>query len=230
MSALNIFLGDVEESAALGVIPQETALRGYKRSRILRSSARVVERNAVLPYPNIRVEPRLMILLHEARVQAVLHAYVDIGSSERGLEPIVTVSLPFLCLGRKSQMTAVLAHEFLHYLSMAVKFLNSDFFTLQQRFSGTITGRLLFDEVDQTPPKKVFRGRYLREIVSERFHPTINDERLTSKIEEEWVERGLPTTILGSDDFAIRLSAEGFMSLIFPGEVLSRASQIMVDE
>ena len=226
---MNIVFEDVEESVALGEIPRETAVKGYERSRILRSSVEVVERNAMLPYPDIRVEPRLTILLHESRIQAVLHAFLDVRSTEKDTEPLVSVSLPFLCFGRKQQVTAVLAHEFLHYLSMAVRFLKSDFFTLQQRFSGTITGHLLFDEVAQTPPEKVFRGRYLREVVSKRFHSIIDDEDLASQIEKDWVDVGLPTTALGSEDFVVRLSVDEFMSLVFPEEVLSRASQILVE-
>ncbi len=229
-SALNIFLEDVEGSVALGEIPREISKRGYERSRILRSSVKVVERNALLPYPDVRVDPRLTIILHEAFVQAVLHAYLDVKRTKKGVKPLVTVSLPFLCLARKQQMTAVLAHEFLHYINMAMKFLGSDVFSLQQRFGGTITGHLLFDEAAQTPAEKVYKGRYLRELISKRFHSVINDESLTSRIEDEWVDIGLPTTTLGSEDLVVHLSMEEFVNMTFPSEVLRRASQIMVDD
>lgn len=209
-----------------GEIPWRVAVEGYRRIKRLLSSISIIEKGSGTPYPSIFIVPELRILIHEAEVGAVIHAHIDFKRREGVVEPIISLSLPFLNLGRKAALTAVLAHEFLHYLYLAKKFLESDFFTFQQSFGETVMGRLSLDEAVQIPAKAVFKSRYLIDLVAERFQSLINDDRLMRRIEDEWISKDLPVVKLDPGDLIVHLSASEFVNLKFPREIISRVSQL----
>jgi len=221
---------DVTRSASLGEIPWSLASRGYRSLRTLWSSTKVVERNSALPYPDVQVLTPLRLLLHEDDIQAVVHAHTDFIRRKDHLEPVVTVTLPFLCFAGKAMYTGVLAHEFLHYLHIGRVLLRSGPFGLSQGFGGTVLGGLVFDDAARPRASSVFKGSYLVSLVEKGFKRMMTDPILLGKIRGEWMDRGLPMATVRSHDLVARFSARDLMSLHFPGAVLDRVGEMDAGE
>ncbi|MFQ5711969.1 MAG: hypothetical protein ACE5GD_09365 [Candidatus Geothermarchaeales archaeon] len=224
---MNVFFDRVTLISSAGKIPWKVAEEGYRNLKSLCSSIAIIEKNTDLPFPDVVVEPELKVLLHESQIQSVVHANIDFRRWDYRVSPIVSVSLPLLVFGRKALYTVVLLHEFLHYLYLSMKFLESDFFSLHLKVGDTATGRLIFDEVGQISPKNVVKSKYLINLVTEKFRHVINDRKFISTIENKWIGRNLPVINLRSQDFAVRLSPSDFTSLYFPDAVLKRARQLL---
>lgn len=217
-------------SSLSGKIPWKISEKGYKNLKKLCSSIKLIERNTGLPYPDVVVEPELKVLLHESQIEAVTHANIDFKRWNHRMSPIISVSLPLLIYGKKSLYSAVLFHEFLHYLFLSMKFLRADFFSLHLKFSNTTLGRLVFDESEQVSPKMVTKNHYLVNLVTKNFGKMINDQKLLSTIEVKWIKRNLPSIRLSSQSFAVRLSSSDFMTLYFPKAILNKTKQLLGQE
>jgi hypothetical protein len=221
-----LLFDSVTESYSAGEIPWSLTLKGFRNLKKLKSSSEVVERNSDLPYPDIQVVPTLRLLLHEDDIQAVVHAHTDFLERKRRLRPVVTVTLPFLCFAGKAMYTAVLGHEFLHYLHIAKVLVKSGPFGLGQEFGGTVLGRLVFDEAAGLEAGAVYEGSYLVSLVEKRFPEMMRDSEFLGEIRERWMDEGLPMISISSQDLTARFSAQELMSLHFPGDVLDRVSEI----
>lgn len=197
-----------------------------KKLPLLSSKIRYISESTGLPYPPVLINPEVKILLHEFGVHGIVHGCIFYLKIYDRVIPVVDISLPFLLNADSKLITGVLAHEFLHYLFLAYKFIKADYFSLSQYFGGTVLGRLIFDEAHQISPKKIFKKKYVVKLLEKELAKLLGRKSFINRIIRGWIKRGFPHKELLSEEFFIRMSINEFRKLYFPSEVLDVVKEI----
>lgn len=225
---MQIFYDEVLKSALREEIPWSIAERGFRKIKDLASSVRLIEKDTSLPYPEIVVYPVLKVLIHESGVEAMVHGHIDFRRGVNGeVIPFINVSLPLLLNGSKHTYNYVLAHEFLHYIYLAQIYLNSDYFSMEQRLGETMISHMLFDEAVKVDAKKVFKSRYILGLMGKRQERILNDARLIERLERNWIKTKLPVIFIPEREFSKKFTISEFLNLRFPQEVIQKASKLI---
>jgi len=221
-----ILFNDVITAGLNNEITWNHVSKAFKQLKTLNEKIKKVEGYSGLPYPPVRVSPKVEILIHEYDISGIVHARLNFIKTSNVIIPIVDLNLPFLLYADKELLTGVLAHEFLHYMFLAQKYVNSEYFSLSQYFGGTVIGRIVFDEVYQVPPEKIFSSKYVVNLLKSKLHKLLSKRGFTKKIVNNWIKKGYPHIKLPSEEFYIKMSIEEFKNLYFPEEILRVARQI----
>jgi hypothetical protein len=195
----------------------------------LRKSLERIERESKIPYPPIIIIPEARLMLLEEGLSAIIYANLSIRRFKGRITPIVELLLPFLLYGAYSSKTAVLAHELLHYIYLAIKSYMNEYFIHPLISTSDITGRIFLEEVYHIDPDLLFGGRRLSRLLR-KFEEVLRKDRIAYKIRRNWINRGLPTKAVLSKDFKLNISIEEMSKLHFPSEVMSRVSEIIHEQ
>jgi|Deesub1362B_J571_1020462.scaffolds.fasta_scaffold00004_315 hypothetical protein len=226
MKKIRIIFDDVVNSAVNKRIPWRLVYNSARKIPLLVDRIRYIERITGLPYPPVKVSSTVNILVHEMDVGGIVHGNIDFIMGANRIVPIIDITLPFLLYGEKKVLTGVLAHEYLHYIFLAKKFIDSDFFSLAQFFSGTVVGRMIFDEVYQISPEYVFGKSQLSRLLERELDKMLRRKTLINKIVKGWIDKGYPAKKMLSQEFYIKLSPSEFKLLYFPSSVLEVAKRL----
>jgi len=192
----------------------------------LRKSIEKIVNESGIPYPPIIVLPEARVLVMEEGLSAIVYANLSIRRYKGRITPVVEFLLPFLLYGGIQSKTAVLAHELLHYMYLAMKFYLNEYFIHPLISTSGVSGRYLLEETYQLEPELVFRSGRIGKLVSKLESILIKD-RIAYKIRRNWINRSMPTKMILSQDFKINLSIEDMSNLYFPDEVMTRVSEIV---
>lgn len=196
--------------------------RGYEEVFRLRDRLMKVVENSGLPYPPVYVIPEARILVHEGDIHAVVYADVNYRITKKYVYPIIEVYLPFLLYGDANLKTLVLAHEFLHYMYLAVRYVTSDYLANPLIYTGDLSGRELLEELYTVNPAKIFKSRWLLSRL-DRLSEILDKSKLGNIIRKRWIDRGYPSKTVFADDFRIKLPMSIWSNMYFPEEVLLKA-------
>ncbi len=199
--------------------------RGYEEVFKLKDRILRVVEGSGLPYPPVYVIPEARILIHEGDVQAVVYADVNYRITKKYVYPIVEVYLPFLLYADSNLKTLVLAHEFLHYIYLAVRFVTSEYLANPLIYTGDLTGREMLEELYTVSPAKVFKNKWFLSRI-EKLNEALEKSRLGYLVRKRWIERGYPSKTIFADDFRIKLPMSIWSNMYFPEEVLRKARML----
>jgi len=130
-------------------------------------------------------------------------------------------SFPLLKYGNIKLWKAILTHELLHYYYLAIKYIESDIFSLSQYFVGTVIGKLIFDEVHAIEPNKILRDKYLIRLVTRDLKKMLTEKKFLNKV-LSWIESKKPFIKVSAQDFYVKLSFSEFKKLYFPLVILNK--------
>jgi Icc-related predicted phosphoesterase len=122
--------------------------------------------------------------------------------------------------------TLVMAHEFLHYIYLAIRYVSSDYLVNLLIYTGDLAGRSFLEELYIVSPEKVFDSpRFVRKV--HRVEEILEKSKIGNLIKRRWIDRGLPTKSIFSDEFRIKISMNMWSNMYFPDEVLRKARVLL---
>jgi len=185
-----------------------------------------IEKESKIPYPPIVIVPEARLIIMEEGVSAIIYANLSIRRFKGRITPIVEFLLPFLLYGGIFSKTAVLAHELLHYIYLAIKSYMKEYFIHPLISTSDLTSMVFLEEVYQIEPERLFESRRLNRLLRE-LDDVLRRDRIAYKIRRNWINRGLPSKAVLSRDFKLNISVEEMSKLYFPSEVIGRISEIV---
>ena len=196
--------------------------RGYDEVFRLRERLSRIVESSGLPYPPVYIVPEARILVHEGDVHAIVYADVNYRVTKSYVYPIVEVYLPFLLYSDATLKTLVLAHEFLHYMYLAVRYVTADYLVNPLIYTGDLSGRDFLEELYTVNPSKVFKGKWLLSRL-DKLSEILDKSKVGNLIRRRWIDRGYPSKTIFADDFRIKLPMSIWSNMYFPEEVLLKA-------
>lgn len=202
------------------------AKKGYALVFDLKKRINTVIRNSSLPYPPISIIPESCLVVHEADVTALVYANINYRLSGGYLHPIVEMYLPFLLYASSEIKSLVLAHELLHYIYLALRYVSSDYLVNPLIYTSDLTGRMILEDLYQVNPEKVFNNnRFISRI--RKLNEILEKSKIGYIIKRRWIDRGLPSKTISADDFRVKLSMNMWANMYFPEEVLRKARVLL---
>ena len=208
-----------------GLIDKKIAINGYREIYRLKDRVDVVIRNSGLPYPPITVIPEARILMYEPDFSAIVYADLNYRYVKGYLHPYVEISLPFLLYAPSELKSLVLAHEFLHYIYMAIRYVTADYLINPLIYTGELTGRELLEDIYTVSPFKVFTNKRFASRV-EKIGGILESSKISDLVKERWIDRGMPSRSIDADEFRVKLTFSMWREMFFPEEVLRKARML----
>ncbi len=209
-----------------GKLKRSIAKKGYELIFKLRERLEYITSNSGLPYPPVTIIPEARLLLHEGGVTAVVYANINYRFSGGYIHPIVEMYLPFLLHAPAELQTLVLAHEFLHYMYLALRYVSSDYLMNPLIYTGDLTGRSFLEDLYTVNPERIFSNqRFVNRI--NRIHEYLDKSKIGNDIQRKWIDRGYPSKSIFADDFRIKISMNMWTKMYFPEEVLRKARVLL---
>lgn len=213
----------VEKAVASGRLPRRVLETAKRRVEKLRLYINEVEAASGVKYPEWYVRPELLLMTGgELQEQAILFSrFVPLSDGE-SLKLYVEFTLPLIIYGVKDTLTAVVAHELLHYLNFLAK-------VKDMRVSSSEIGTSVFeagylDEEELLSPERVFTqkgSKKITRLLSEKFSGGLNDEKLVERALTGWIKKGLPVVAISPEDNVIKVSIISMLNFV-PDESVRR--------
>lgn len=208
-------LGPVERAVSEGRLPREILDKARERTDKLRECIREVERASSVKYPAWYIRPELVLMRGgEMQEEAIVFSRFMPLSLGQGLGLYVEFTLPLVLYASMDTLTAVAAHELLHYLNFLVKI--RDMRVASSQLSTSVFEARYLDEEELLSPERVFgrrRSRILR-LLSEKFSGGLNDQPLVERAVSRWIKKGLPVVYVSPEENAVRVSLESLLSFV----------------
>ena len=179
-----------------------------------------------LSYPPIVIVPEARVLWMDDGSSAIVFANLSIKRLNNIIAPVVEFTLPLLLYGNEKVYTVILSHEFLHYIYIAIKFYSNEYFINPLISTSTLSGRVFLEEVYQIDPDAIFKKGSILNAVK-RFDDFIRKSRIGYRIKRNWIDRGLPTKLIHSTEFRVRLSIEDYSKMYLPDDILSKVRDLL---
>lgn len=203
----------VLKAADAGEIPYPVAFNVLRKVRILHKAIASIEGETGAKYPFVVVMPCIFMLTHADSTETAVFAYLDLLERHGGVEPSVVVSAPLILYGSPMQTKAVMAHEFLHLLSLMIAMADGGLVQQQEVAEvSTLMGMLVSDEARQVPPQAVFKKRTVT-LLKRTFNGGLKSRSLMKKLEEYWLKKGFPVKRIPPSKFVTRLSVNALENL-----------------
>lgn len=179
-----------------------------------------------LRYPQYYVEPTLPVSKGggEYGQVGVMFARVVPTTAAGTLTILVQFTAALVVHGTKATVQAVAAHEFTHYVEL-VRRLSRTNITSDE--VATSLYEASFADAERTVPAKLlYSDRALVSLLTRKFKPELTDPALAKKVNEAWIEKGLPIRWVGPESNRIGLEMDAVARTRFDPAVLAKASEI----
>ncbi len=216
----------LERELQSGMISEKIYLKVKKRMKYLLDAVSRVEKASGLKYPPYYISPYLTLMRSgaEAGELGVLFARVIPTTATGSLVILVEFSSALVALAAKGTVEAVAAHEFTHYVELVRKILRMSI--TSDESSTTLFESGYSDQERTIDPRLLFKERSLVLLVKRKFNPNLNDEKLVSKVEKEWVSKGLPTKVIAPEENVVRLNSATVAAASFETTLINRIKEI----
>ncbi len=209
-----------------GLLKTSIAKKGYDRVFDLKKRIDTLIKYSTLPYPPITIIPESRLVVHEGDVTALVYANINYRLSGGYLHPIVEIYLPFLLHASSEIKTLVLAHEFLHYMYLSLRYVSSDYLVNPLIYTSDLTGRMFLEDLYQVNPEKIFSNkRFISRL--NKLNDILDKSKIGYTIKKRWIDRGLPSKTISADEFRVKLSMNMWTNMYFPEEVLKKARVLL---
>lgn len=164
-----------------------------------------VEAASGLTYPPYYVEPVLHVTQSgvEYGAMGVMYARTIPVETVGGLELWVELSAPLVLYSTKTTLRAVLAHELLHYIEYARRFLRIE--VTSDETATTLFEASYADMGRLQDPQLVFNDKRLIRLIKKRFPDGLEDDKLNEKTAARWIEKGLPVRVVPPEGNVVRV-------------------------
>lgn len=213
----------LDKFSAEGKVKPALVAKVKARGAYLLGAVARVEKASGLKYPPYYVDPVLPVAVTSVEYGSVgaFFARVIPASFEGRLSILVQFTAPLLLFGAKGTIEAVVAHEFTHYVDL-VRRLSTMSVTSDERV-GTLFEAGYADEERTVKPSKVFtKDRALAKLVERKFTPNLTDPSLDEKVAKSWIDKGLPTRRVTTEENNVKLSAGAVATAAFDPAVLEK--------
>ncbi|HID72334.1 TPA: hypothetical protein EYP38_00195 [Candidatus Micrarchaeota archaeon] len=203
----------VLKAADANEIPYTIAFKVLEKVRLLHKVMLSIERETGVKYPHAIVMPCIFMVSHADFAETAVFAYLDLVEKRGTVEPSVVVSTPLILYGTPTQVKAVMAHEFLHLVSLVMAVAEGRL--LQQpevAEVSTLMGMLVADEARQVPPRAIFKKRTVT-LLRRTFNGGLKSKGLLRKLEENWLNRGFPVKRVPPSKLVTRVGLEALERL-----------------
>ena len=203
------------------------AKRVRSKSKALEGAVKRVERAANLRYPPYYVEPSLPLAATTIEYGSVgaLYARVIPATVEGRLSILVQFTAPLLLFGLKGTLEAVAAHEFTHYVDLVRRF--SKMQVTSDESVSTLFEAEYADEGRVADPTRVFlNDKPLASLVKRKFRAGLVDEKLNEKVVRGWIEKGMPTKRVSTEDNTVRVGVGSIAQASFDPMLLMRIEEL----
>ncbi len=174
------------------------------RMSLIEEGINRIERITSIDYPHYYIEPNLLVATSDIEYQqySLLYARtIPFCTLENRIKIVIQLSASLIMYGLKGTLHAVLAHEFLHYLSILKNIINLE--VTSDNISNTLYENSFSDNEKTLDSNKVFKGDpYLQKLLNRKFANGFNDIKLDKKTELFWIKKKLPfQKIMIGDNF-----------------------------
>jgi hypothetical protein len=217
----------LEEAKDKGLIPDHAYKMIISRFHLVKEGISRIEKAAGLNYPYYYVEPNLIVSTSEMEFNqfGIFFARtIPVIGQDNQLNILVQLTAPLIAYGLLGSIHAILAHEFMHYVSLISRALkmniisdeipDSLFEEKYRDFDHLLEARIIFK-----------RDSTLIGHIEKKFSEGFIDPRLERKAIEDWMNKGLPTTVLPLDDNIIRIPIEAMAKLRIDDTIREKISQ-----
>ncbi len=201
---------------------------GFEKLFTLGKIIREISSLANVKYPHVIVLPEARILEHSDGIHAIIYANISYRKFNGRLHPVVETYLPFLLYAENNVLKAVFAHELLHYIYLAIKYLREEHLVTLDIYTSNYSGRVFLDEVYQVRPELVFKDKSYVKMLN-FFDKVLSKSKVANSIKRNWIEKGKPSRKYSSREFRLRISLEDWNTIFFPDTVLERVRDL-IDE
>ena len=205
----------LEEAKDKGLIPDHVYQLITSRFHLVKEGISRIEKASGLNYPYYYVEPSLVISTSKVEFTqfGIFFARtIPVIGRENRLNILVQLTAPLIAYGLLGTIHAILAHEFMHYVSLISRVLkmniisdeipDSLFEEKYRDFDHLLEARIIFK-----------RDNALINHIEKKFSEGFGDRRLERKAIEDWMNKGLPTIVLPVDANIIRIPIETIAKL-----------------
>ena len=225
---INISYDNVIRMGLNKTLSKKIVSNGFEKLFTLSKILSEISEISRIPYPYVIVLPEARVLEHSDGVYAILYANISYRIMDERLHPVVETYLPFLLYAENKVLKAVFAHEILHYIYLAIKYLREEHLVSLDIYTSNYSGKVFIDEVYQVRPELVFKDRsYVKMLTG--FDSVLSKSRVARSIRRNWIEKGKPSRKYTSREFRIKISIEDWNRIYFPDEVLERVRDL-IDE
>lgn len=208
------------------LLSAKIAKKGYEAVFKMKKNIDLIMKYTSLPYPPVVVSPELKILVHDNSTLSMVYANINYRVMGGLFQPVVEISLPFLLYASNELMNLVLAHEFLHYLYLAIRYVSSDYLVNPLIYTGSIIGRAFLEDVYYVEPSKVFNNaRFVKKIA--KINEILEKSKIADLIKKRWLDNNHPSKSILADDFRVRLNINMWSNMHFPEEIKRKAKEII---
>ncbi len=210
-----------------GLISKKMASTGFERVYDLVKILDEISGISGIPYPPVIILPEARVLEDREGVSAIIFANINYRVYGDRVNPVVETYLPLLLYGKNPVLKAIFAHELLHYIYLAIKYLREENLVSIDIYTSSLAGIVFIDEVYQIRPELVFSKSpsYVRILTN--LDKIYSKYRLASQIKRNWIDRGKPTKKVSSKDMRRPLGAANMARMYFPDVVLERVREFM---
>lgn len=197
------------------------------KSAQLAAAVARAEKASGLGYPPYYVEPSMPLATSSVEFGSVgaLYARVIPAMFEGRLTILVQFTAPLLAYGLKGTIEAVVAHEFTHYVDLVRRFSRMQV-TSDERV-GTLFESVYADEERVMDPSRLFTNdKALASLVKRKFRAGLSDEKLNEKVAKQWIEKGLPTMKVASEENVVSVGADVIAATAFDPMVLAKIREM----
>ena len=177
------------------------------RMSLIEEGINRIERITSIDYPNYYIEPNLLVATSDIEYQqySLLYARtIPFCTLENRIKIVIQLSASLVMYGLRGTLHAVLAHEFLHYLSILKNIINLEI--TSDNISNTLYENSFSDNEKTLDSTKVFKGDpYLQKLLNRKFANGFNDSKLDKKTESFWIKKKLPIQKIMIGDNFIKL-------------------------
>ncbi|MBV9177886.1 MAG: hypothetical protein JO327_06020 [Nitrososphaeraceae archaeon] len=205
----------LEEAKDKGLIPDHVYQLITSRFHLVKEGISRIEKASGLNYPYYYVEPNLVVSTSKVEFTqfGIFFARtIPVVGPDNRLNILVQLTAPLISYGLLGTIHAILAHEFMHYISLISRVLkmniisdeipDSLFEEKYRDFDHLLEARIIFK-----------RDNALINHIKKKFSEGLGDPRLERKAIEDWMNKGLPTMVLPVDANIIRIPIEAIAKL-----------------
>lgn len=223
----------LEDAKARGVIPDKVYAKIMERYRYVMDGIERIERASGIDYPEYYIEPRMVVADSQYGLGLMFARTIPVVSMDENpyyhdvkrLSITVQVTAPLVAYGLKGTIHAILAHEFLHYIELLVRFTSMN--VLSDEVSSSLFESVYADMGRLVEPRVFRKDRALMRLLARKFNDGLSDHRLEEKCMREWIEKGLPTVRISIEENVAKIPIEAIASLSIDDGLRSKIYELI---
>ncbi len=210
-----------------GLITKRMATTGFTKIFDLIKIIDEISEISGIHYPPVIILPEARMVEDVNGVTAVVFATLNYRRFGDRVTPVVETYLPLLLYGNKQVLKAIFAHELLHYIYIAIKYLREESLVNLNVYTSSLSTVVFVDEVYQIRPEFVFSNSpsYVRML--NNMDKILRQHKLAYLIKKNWIDREKPTKKFSSKEFRKRMSSGDLARMYFPDDVLDKVRELM---